>query len=71
MSMTETDIEIILDRAREKFPDATPRIISDNDPQFIAANFKSYIQLCGMTHVIISHPLCVNCSYPEVKWSSF
>jgi len=50
-SMTEADIEIILERAREKFPDATPRIISDNGPQFIAADFKSYIKLCGMTHV--------------------
>ncbi len=30
--MTEQDIEIILQRAREKFPEATPRIISDNGP---------------------------------------
>jgi len=50
-SMTEMDIEIILERAREKFPDATPRIISDNGPQFIAIDFKSYIKMCGMTHV--------------------
>jgi len=50
-SMTEADIEIILERAREKFPDATPRIISDNGPQFIAIDFKAYIKLCGMTHV--------------------
>lgn len=50
-SMTEMDIEIIIERAREKFPDATPRIISDNGPQFIAIDFKAYIKLCGMTHV--------------------
>ena len=49
--MTETDVEIILQRAREKFPDARPRIISDNGPQFIARNFKEFIRISGMTHV--------------------
>jgi len=49
--MTEPDIELIIQRAREKFPAVTPRIISDNGPQFIANDFKSYIKLCGMTHV--------------------
>lgn len=50
-SMTEADVEIILQRAREKFPQAKPRIISDNGPQFVAKSFKEYIRLCGMTHV--------------------
>jgi putative transposase len=50
-SMKESDVEIILQRAREKFPDATPRIISDNGPQFIAGDFKDFIRICGMTHV--------------------
>lgn len=49
--MTETDIEILLQRAREKYPDARPRIISDNGPQFIAKGFKEFIRICGMTHV--------------------
>src|SRR5262249_54638952 len=35
----------------EKFPGVTPRIISDNGPQFIAKDFKEFIRLCGMTHV--------------------
>jgi transposase InsO family protein len=35
-SMTEADVEIILQAAREKYPEARPRIISDNGPQFIA-----------------------------------
>ncbi len=35
-SMTEADIEIILERAKELHPDARPRIISDDGPQFIA-----------------------------------
>ena len=50
-SMTEAEIEIILQRAREKFPGVTPRIISDNGPQFIAKDFKEFIRICGMTHV--------------------
>jgi len=50
-AMKESDVEIILQRAREKFPDAKPRIISDNGPQFIAKDFKEFIRICGMTHV--------------------
>jgi putative transposase len=50
-SMTETDIEIILQSAKEKYPDAKPRIISDNGPQFIARDFKEFIRISGMTHV--------------------
>ncbi len=50
-SMTETDVECILQRAHEMHPDEKPRIISDNGPQFIAKDFKEYIRLTGMTHV--------------------
>ena len=49
--MTEADVETIIQRARERFPDARPRIISDNGPQFIAKDFKEFIRICGMTHV--------------------
>lgn len=50
-SMKTADVEIVLQRAREKFPGETPRIISDNGPQFIAKDFKEFIRLAGMTHV--------------------
>ena len=50
-TMTEVDIEQITQRARERFPGVTPRIISDNGPQFVAKDFKEFIRLCGMTHV--------------------
>ena len=50
-AMTEQDVEILLQRAREKFPDARPRIISDNGPQFISRDFKQFLRLCGMRHV--------------------
>ena len=49
--MEERDIETILQRAREKHPGVSPRIISDNGPQFIAKNFKQFVRICGMTHV--------------------
>jgi transposase InsO family protein len=50
-SMKESDVEIVLQRARETFPGEAPRIISDNGPQFIAKDFKEFIRLSGMTHV--------------------
>jgi putative transposase len=50
-AMKESDVEIILQRAHEKFPDAAPRIISDNGPQFISKDFKEFIRISGMTHV--------------------
>jgi transposase InsO family protein len=50
-SMTEAEIEIILEGAKEKYPAAKPRIISDNGPQFIARDFKEFIRISGMTHV--------------------
>ena len=50
-SMKETDIEIILQRAKESCPDSQPRIISDNGPQFMAKDFKEFIRITGMTHV--------------------
>ena len=50
-SMTERDVETIVQRGLEKFPAARPRIISDNGPQFIAKDFKEFIRLTGVTHV--------------------
>ena len=49
--MEESDVEIILQRARESHPDARPRIITDNGPQFVAKDFKEFIRIAGMTHV--------------------
>ncbi len=49
--MTETDVETILQRRREAFPEATPRLISDNGPQFVAGDFEAFVRMSGMTHV--------------------
>jgi transposase InsO family protein len=50
-AMKEADIERLIERARELHLGVSPRIISDNGPQFIAGDFKNYIRLTGMTHV--------------------
>lgn len=53
-TMFTSDAEIVVQRAREKFPGENPRIISDNGPQFVAKDFKQFIRLCGMTQVTTS-----------------
>jgi len=57
-SMREPDVEIVIQRAREKVPGVKPTIITDNGPQFIAQDFKEFVRLCGMNHVRTSfgHP---------------
>lgn len=49
--MKEADIEQILQKAKECHPGVTPRIITDNGPQFVAKDFKEFIRVSGMTHV--------------------
>jgi transposase InsO family protein len=50
-SMTEADIELIVQQALDRYPGVRPRIISDNGPQFIARDFKDFIRLSGLRHV--------------------
>jgi putative transposase len=50
-SMTERDVETVVQRALERHPGEKPRIISDNGPQFIARDFTEFIRLTGVTHV--------------------
>jgi transposase InsO family protein len=52
--MKEADAEIVIQRAREAHPEARPRIITDNGPQFIAKDFKEFIRLWQTTHVFCS-----------------
>lgn len=53
-AMKESDAEIVLQRAREQHPQAHPRVISDNGPQFIAKDFKEFIRLWQTSHVLTS-----------------
>ena len=50
-SMKEADVELILQKALERYPQVSPRVITDNGPQFIAKDFKEFIRLTGMSHV--------------------
>ena len=49
-SVEALDVEILVERARAKFPGVNPILISDNGPQFIAKEFKNYLNLVGITH---------------------
>jgi len=49
--MEESDVETIIQRGRESYPGVTPRLITDNGPQFIAKDFKEFIRITGMSHV--------------------
>ncbi len=50
-TMKELDIEVVIAKAIEPPPGVKPRIISDNGPQFIANDFKSFVREYGLTHV--------------------
>lgn len=64
MHMAGYDVEIILQQAKEKFPEARPRLISDNGPQFISKDFKQFIRLSGFKHVRTSPVL------PAEQWQA-
>ena len=50
-SMTDAEVEIIIQAAAEKYPGVKARVITDNGPQFIARDFKEFIRIAGLTHV--------------------
>jgi transposase InsO family protein len=49
-SVEALEVEILLEHARAKFPGVQPVLITDNGPQFIAKDFKSYLRFVGITH---------------------
>ena len=49
--MQEINIETIVQGGREKYPNARPRVITDNGPLFISRDFKDFLRTAGMTHV--------------------
>ncbi len=50
-TMTDRDIQIVLQRARDKYSDARPQIIMDNGSHFVSRDFRSFLALCQMTHL--------------------
>jgi len=50
-TMNEYDVELTIQKAKEKYPSAKPRIITDNGGQFISKEFKQFIKGAEFTHV--------------------
>lgn len=53
-TMCEADAEIVLQRAREAFPEAKPRVITDQGAQFKSREFQQFIKLWSAKHVMTS-----------------
>jgi putative transposase len=53
-SMREIDAEIVVQMARERYPDAKPRIISDQGAQFKSREFRAFITQWQASHVMTS-----------------
>lgn len=49
--MEEFDVQMVSQRALEKFPGVHPRIITDNGSQFISRDFKEFLSHQELTHV--------------------
>ncbi len=49
--MSEYDVQLTIQRAKEKYPDAKPIIISDNGSQFISKDFQEFIKFLELTHI--------------------
>lgn len=58
-NMTEFDIEIVLQKAIEKYPEHKPKLITDNGSQYISNDFKYFLKEVGLRHVKTSP------SYPQ------
>lgn len=53
-SMKDRDVSLVLQRAHERFPDESPRIISDRGGQFISREFRDYLRYMGMKQTFTS-----------------
>jgi len=49
--MQEFDVQLVVQRAVEKYPKSKPRLISDNGSQFISKDFASYLKTVELQHI--------------------
>jgi len=49
--MQEFDVQLVIQAALEKYPDAQPRIITDNGPQYISKDFSRFLKFAELQHV--------------------
>jgi transposase InsO family protein len=58
--MTTDDVELVIQRALESLPKGIPkpRLISDNGPQYISTEFRSYLRDQEVVHsrIRVGHP---------------
>lgn len=52
--MEEYDVEIVVRRAKEKYPEACGDLISDHGPQFISKDFKHFLKEANLEQVLTS-----------------
>jgi len=57
----EYDVELVIRRAKEKYPEASATLIPDHGPQYISKDFKTYIRESGFQHVLIA------AGYPQIN----
>ena len=53
-SMKAQDVGIVFQKAKERYPNAAPRCISDNGKQYKCKEFKTFVTNNGYTHVTTS-----------------
>jgi len=47
--MQEFYVQLTIQKTIEKYPGVSPRVISDNGPQFISKDFAQYQKVCRIT----------------------
>lgn len=50
-NMTEYDVELTIQKTREKYPLSNPRLISDNGSQYTSKDFEKYLKEVGLQHI--------------------
>lgn len=58
-SMGTGDVELVMQKAMEMYPEARPRLITDNGGQFVSNQFKGFLAYNGFTHARTSR------NYPQ------
>ncbi len=50
-NMTKYDVELTIQKAREKYPLSNPRLISDNGSQYTSNDFAKFLKEVGLQHI--------------------
>jgi transposase InsO family protein len=54
LTMTSYDAELVVQKAKDKFPGVKPRIITDNGAQYLSKEFKQFIKQAEFEHITTS-----------------